>query len=209
MKDIGVIDTGLSNIHSVIHAFEKLDCSIGKIKKKGDEEKFRSVILPGVGSFKVAMKKLKEKGLDESIYEVIDKKVPFLGICLGMQLLLSESEEFGKSNGINIVSGKVKKFRFESQGVHVPHVGWNEVQHSNNMRLFESIDSGNHFYFVHSYFVEVNDKDIKIGKTDYADKNFISCIETENIFATQFHPEKSGKIGIKMCSNFKKIIKES
>ena len=209
MKDIGIIDTGLSNIHSVINAFEMLGSSVGTCRMKGDEREFRAIILPGVGSFKIAMGKLKEKGLDDAIKETIMTAKPFLGICLGMQLLLSESEEFGITKGLNLMEGTVKKFNFESKSIHVPHVGWNEVNFGKDMTLFNKIEQNSMFYFVHSFFIELNDTRALKATTNYFDKKFTSCFEKENIFATQFHPEKSGKIGIEVCKNFQQIVKKN
>ena len=209
MKDIGIIDTGLSNIYSVTNAFEMLGSSVGTLKVKGDESNFRSIILPGVGSFKNAMGRLSESGLDDAIKQSILDGKPFLGICLGMQLLLSSSEEFGITQGLNIVNGKVKKFDFQSKDVHIPHVGWNEVMHNNNMLLLKNIQLNSMFYFVHSYFVDLSDSKVITGITNYAEQKFISCLEYENIYATQFHPEKSGKIGIEVCKKFQKIIKNN
>lgn len=209
MKDIGIIDTGLSNIHSVINAFEMLGSSVGTCRMKGDEREFRAIILPGVGSFKIAMGKLQEKGLDDAIKETIMTAKPFLGICLGMQLLLSESEEFGITKGLNLMEGTVKKFNFESKSIHVPHVGWNEVNFGKDMTLFNKIEQNSMFYFVHSFFTELNDTRALKATTNYFDKKFTSCFEKENIFATQFHPEKSGKIGIEVCKNFQQIVKKN
>jgi len=209
MKDIGIIDTGLSNIYSVINAFEMLGSSVGTLKVKGDESNFRSIILPGVGSFKNAMGRLTESGLDDVIKQSILDGKPFLGICLGMQLLLSSSEEFGITQGLNVVNGNVRKFDFQSKDIHIPHVGWNEVINNNNMLLLKNIQLNSMFYFVHSYFVDLGDVKVITGMTNYAEQKFISCFEYENIYATQFHPEKSGKIGIEVCKNFQKIIKNS
>ncbi len=147
------------------------------------------------------MEELKKRKLLDVIKEVIEKGKPFLGICLGFQLLFSESEEGGKKKGLDILKGKVKRFK-DVDGLKIPHMGWNRISaRSKKSKILDGVKNDSYMYFVHSYFVEPKDKDIVICETDYG-KNFASGIQKKNIYAFQFHPEKSQAQGLKIVKNF-------
>ncbi len=197
---IGIIDYGLGNLTSVKNALDKL-----KVPNfiSGDIEKLKAtqgLILPGVGAARTGMKNLISKGLDHFLIEEIENGKPFLGTCLGMQLLFEYSEE-GDTKCLGILKGKVKKFTGE---LKIPEMGWNNVKVLNSKsQLLKDIKDGSYFYFVNSYYCEPEEKSIISGTTDYG-ITFPSIIEHNNIFATQFHSEKSGEIGLKLLENFTK-----
>ena len=205
---IVIVDYGLGNLGSVKNTLDKLGVISMISKSKGDIEKADALILPGVGSAKQGMENLKTQCLDKVLINEIKKGKPFLGICLGMQLLFSESEE-GNVQCLNVINGKVKKF---DSGLKVPQIGWNEVKISSfvkasedKQKLFEGIPSKSSFYFVNSYYCSPDDKSLIIGETEY-DVNFCSVLIKDNIVATQFHPEKSGQIGQQFIKNWIKLI---
>ena len=198
---IVIIDYGLGNLGSVKNTLYKLGISSMISKSKGDIEKADALILPGVGSAKQGMENLKTQCLDKVLINEIKKGKPFLGICLGMQLLFSESEE-GNVQCLNVINGKVKKF---DSGLKVPQIGWNSVKQKIKTNLFKNISSRSSFYFVNSYYCSPDDKSLIIGETEY-DVNFCSVLIKDNIVATQFHPEKSGQIGQQFIKNFIKLI---
>jgi len=198
---IVIIDYGLGNLGSVKNTLYKLGINSMISKSKGDIEKADALILPGVGSAKQGMENLKTQCLDKVLINEIKKGKPFLGICLGMQLLFSESEE-GNVQCLNVINGKVKKF---DSGLKVPQIGWNSVKQKIKTNLFKNISSRSSFYFVNSYYCSPDDKSLIIGETEY-DVNFCSVLIKDNIVATQFHPEKSGQIGQQFIKNFIKLI---
>ena len=198
---IVIVDYGLGNLGSVKNTLYKLGISSMISKSKGDIEKADALILPGVGSAKQGMENLKTQCLDKVLINEIKKGKPFLGICLGMQLLFSESEE-GNVQCLNVINGKVKKF---DSGLKVPQIGWNSVKQKIKTNLFKNISSRSSFYFVNSYYCSPDDKSLIIGETEY-DVNFCSVLIKDNIVATQFHPEKSGQIGQQFIKNFIKLI---
>lgn len=195
---IVIIDYGLGNLGSVKNTLNKLGVDSMISKSIDDIKKADALILPGVGSAKQGMKNLKERGLDKILINEIKKGKPFLGICLGMQLLFSSSEE-GNTECLNVVDGKVKKFNSE---LKVPQIGWNEVKIKNS---FNKAPINNSFYFVNSYYCEPTDRSLIIGETEYG-INFCSILVKDNIIATQFHPEKSGQIGQQFIKNWIKLI---
>ena len=163
-----------------------------------------AIVLPGVGAFKRAMDNLTRLEILPSIVRAISQGKPFLGICLGLQILFTESEEHGSNRGLDVIKGKVKKF---GPGIKIPHMGWNSVRfkaQGAKRKIFDGIPEGSYFYFVHSYYVDTKDKDIILTKTDYG-VEFISGIEKDNIFGVQFHPERSGDIGLKILENFVRL----
>jgi len=198
---IVIVDYGLGNLGSVKNTLYKLGISSMISKSKGDIEKADALILPGVGSAKQGMENLKTQCLDKVLINEIKKGKPFLGICLGMQLLFSESEE-GNVQCLNVINGKVKKF---DSGLKVPQIGWNSVKQKIKTNLFKNISSRSSFYFVNSYYCSPDDKSLIIGETEY-DVNFCSVLIKDNIVATQFHPEKSGQIGQQFIKNWIKLI---
>ncbi len=162
-----------------------------------------AVVLPGVGAFGDAINRLEETGLGDAFCEAVESGKPCLGICLGLQLLFSESEEGGLYRGLDIIPGRVIRF---SNQLKVPHMGWNQLDFKNpDMVIFRGIPDGSYMYFVHSYYVQPNDPDVIAASTDYG-VSFTSMIARGNLFATQFHPEKSQKIGLRLLENFGSLI---
>lgn len=197
---VGIINYGAGNIYSVLMGV-KICGKKGVVVETPDMlKKVEFVILPGVGAFRDGIKNLEKKGISEVIVEEIEKGKPFLGICLGFQLLFSWSEE-GNSSGFNILKGKVKKFRFEKSQLKIPHMGWNKVKFVRKEKLFEKIPDGTFFYFAHSYYPIPEDESIIAGITEYG-VEFSSVVRKDNIVGVQFHPEKSGSYGLTFLKNF-------
>ena len=194
---IAIVDYGAGNLRSVAKAVEKLGYSP---EVTGDPQKVqnaKAVILPGVGASDSAMTALEERGLVEPLRAVIRDGVPFFGVCLGLQLLLESSEE-GSMPCLSVVPGRVKRF---PNSVKTPHMGWNEVNFERDHPVLEGVESGSYFYFVHSYYADPEDQSLVLGTTDYASP-FCSVIARDNLVATQFHPEKSGALGLRLYENF-------
>ncbi len=202
---IVIIDYGLGNLGSVKNTLDKLGVDSMISKSRKDIEMAKGIVLPGVGSAKQGMENLKTQCLDKVLINEIKKGKPFLGICLGMQLLFSSSEE-GNTECLNVIDGKVKKFNSE---LKVPQIGWNEVRiKSLELRvknLFKNVLDKSSFYFVNSYYCLPDDKSIIVGETEYG-INYCSVLIKKNITATQFHPEKSGQIGQQFIKNWIKLI---
>ncbi|PIU21372.1 MAG: imidazole glycerol phosphate synthase subunit HisH [Candidatus Diapherotrites archaeon CG08_land_8_20_14_0_20_34_12] len=200
---IGIMDYGIGNIQSVKNALEKINVSFVLISRKADFSKADSIILPGVGSFGSAMQALNKKSLANPLKEsVLSDKKPFLGICLGMQLLFESSEENPDVKGLNIFEGIVKKF---TKAKRVPQIGWNSLQKTNlESRLLKGIPQKGDFYYINSYFVVPKNNNMVTAYSKYSEK-FPAVLEFGNIFATQFHPEKSGNIGLKILENFSRF----
>ncbi|MGI6434397.1 MAG: imidazole glycerol phosphate synthase subunit HisH [Syntrophomonadaceae bacterium] len=195
-----IIDYGMGNLASVQNALRKLGYDSVISSQPGEVLKASKVILPGVGAFEDAMNNLAASGLDEALKEVAAREVPLLGICLGMQLLCDESEENGLHQGLKLVPGRVTRFRLPAQ-YKVPHMGWNEIESASGSRLFAGIIPRSHFYFVHSY--HVNPLELQyVGACCEYGYNFVCALEHNNLFATQFHPEKSGQLGLRVLNNF-------
>lgn len=208
---IAVIDYGLGNLRSVAKSFETLDVEVEVTNNLKKISKAKAIVLPGVGAFGRGIKNLKNLNLISPILKSIEEKKPFLGICLGLQLLFSQSDEHGLHKGLDIIKGKVKKF----QRIKIPHMGWNEVKlkvsrqsgippnarENEELKIFKGIPDNSYFYFVHSYYVEPEDKEIIVATTTYG-KVFASVINKDNIFGVQFHPEKSAEFGLKILENF-------
>lgn len=201
---IVIIDYGLGNLGSVKNALDKL--GIDSIISNSEKEitAGSGLILPGVGSASEGMKNLQRSGLNKVIIKQVENKKPMLGICLGMQLLFSSSEE-GDTKCLNVIDGIVRRF---STDLKVPQIGWNQVKIQNLkfriQNLFRNINQESYFYFVHSYYCKAKKEEIEIGITDYG-INFCSVIEDKNVFGVQFHPEKSGENGLKLLKNFIQI----
>lgn len=201
---IGIIKYGINNLASVKNALDYQQIDSFFVDSKEDFEKADKLLLPGVGAFGKAMENLNKKGFVECIQrEVVENKKPILGICLGMQLLLSTSEEHGIHNGLNLIEGKVKKFRTDSCPYPIPHVGWNSVVTKNNNNLVSSDFDNQDYYFVHSYHCEVSESNV-IGTTEYG-HTFNSMIGHEHIYGCQFHPEKSQKAGLNIFTQFAQV----
>lgn len=198
---ITIVDYGLGNLTSIKNALDKLGISNAISDKISDMKKADKLILPGVGAAAEGMKNLKEKKLDLFLKQEVLKGKPLLGICLGMQLLMDFSEE-GNAECLKLIKGTVKKFQTK---LKVPQIGWNDVQIKNEKskvkNIFDGIENESYFYFVHSYYCKPDDKNVIIGITDY-ETEFCSVLMKENIFGVQFHPEKSGDVGLQMLKNF-------
>ncbi|OUV88213.1 MAG: imidazole glycerol phosphate synthase subunit HisH [Pelagibacteraceae bacterium TMED136] len=209
---VAIIDYETGNLKSVLKALELASNNVLKksnieiINSTKDLNTFDKVVLPGQGSFKQCFKSLNSIHgiLDELTDFVIVKKKPILGICVGMQLFSSFGDEDGGSEGLGWIEGKVKKINLKDISLKLPHMGWNNIQIIQNSKLLNGIDDDSHFYFVHSYAFDVNKKKYVSATTDYSIE-IVSAIEKENIFGTQFHPEKSQANGIKILENFVKI----
>jgi len=198
---IAIINYGAGNLYSISKALEGLGARV-KITSNPDIVKSAgAVVLPGVGAFDSAIKNLNRLGLVATIRKVIEEGKPFLGICLGMQLLFTESEE-GKCKGLNIIKGRVRRFKNVEK---IPHMGWNQVEPEKEMSIWKGLPGPAWMYFVHSYYPEPEELGIVAATTEYGVK-FASVIWRDNVFATQFHPEKSHRDGLQMLKNFIRLI---
>jgi glutamine amidotransferase len=197
---IAIIDYGLGNLASVKNALLKLGYDAMIVSRPEEILQAEKVVLPGVGAFADAIGNIRSLGLDQVIFELVKRETPLLGICLGMQLLLTESYENGVHKGLDIIPGRVEKFQIPSQ-YKVPQIGWNNIEVNPASRLLTGIPSGSFFYFVHSYYVVPQDEAVVAARTEYG-VSFVSAIEKGQIFATQFHPEKSSELGLRIMKNF-------
>jgi glutamine amidotransferase len=197
---ITIIDCAISNLRSVQKAFEKVGVSAEVSEDRRVIEKAEKLVLPGVGAFGQAMENLSKDGLDESIRRHAKAGKPLIGICLGMQLLFSESEELGRHRGLDLLRGKVRRF---PTTVKVPHVGWNQARIRKASPLLKGINGESYFYFVHSYYLEP-EEDVALTTTDYG-IDFPSAVQKDNIFGIQFHPEKSQEKGLTILKNFAEL----
>jgi glutamine amidotransferase len=226
---IAIIDYGMGNLRSVQKGFEKVGHEASVTRNPKDILNADGVVLPGVGAFRDCMHNLTEGKLIDTIYKIIEDGKPFIGICLGLQLLFTESEEFGIHKGLDIIKGRVVKFSFntpnselQTQNFKVPHMGWNiinirgqGVKRSSDLNprtleptnpFFKGIPDNSYFYFVHSYYVVPEDDSVIASTTNYGIE-FVSSISKNNIFACQFHPEKSQELGLRMLKNFGDMCK--
>jgi len=201
---IAIIDYGMGNLRSVEKGFQKVGIDAVVITNPQAIDNAQAVVLPGVGAFRDCMRNLEQMSMTEPIVKSIQKGKPFLGICLGLQVLFTESEEFGICKGIGVLKGRVVKFQ---TGLKVPHMGWNNVKIVQRPPIFDGIHDESFFYFVHSFYVEPQDINVIATTTDYG-VTFTSMVWKENIFATQFHPEKSQEIGLMVLKNFGDFVKK-
>jgi len=201
---IAIIDYGMGNLRSVQKGLERVGFDTVVTREVSQIRSARGVVLPGVGAFSSCMENLGKFGLVEPIREIVREHKPFLGICLGFQLLFSESEEFGKQKGLELFSGKVVGFH-PSEELKVPHMGWNRIEKKQDSPFLDGISTGDYVYFVHSFYVVPQDPSIIATTTDYG-KPFVSSIATERIFACQFHPEKSQELGLRILENFGRFV---
>ncbi|HYE91819.1 MAG TPA: imidazole glycerol phosphate synthase subunit HisH [Terriglobales bacterium] len=207
---IAIIDYGRGNLGSVEKAFERVGIPATVTEDPRAVDEADAVVLPGDGAFHDAMSNLAARGLVEPLRRALDGTRPFLGICLGYQLLFSASEEFGDGRGLDVIAGTVRRF---PPGRKVPHMGWNRVAHDGSLAIFAGIPSGAHFYFVHSYYPELAPGDggapagMKVAWCDYG-LRFAAAVQHGRIHATQFHPEKSQRWGLRMLENFAALVKD-
>lgn len=199
---ITIIDYKAGNLTSVQLAFESIGQKVKITDRPGEILRADKIVFPGVGAAKAAMDSLKELKLIEPIREVIADGVPFLGICIGMQVLFESSEEDGETECLGILPGKVKKFKTIDKMCKIPQIGWNTVKINKQHPIFDGIEDQSEFYFVHSFYPACNDKNDIIGQTEYADAVFASAAGNKFLAAVQFHPERSGRIGLKLLENF-------
>lgn len=197
---IAIIDYDAGNIKSVEKALQKLGQDVVVTREKEQILQADKVILPGVGAFGDAMHNLNAYGLVEVIHQVVEKGTPFLGICLGLQLLFERSDESKGVEGLGILRGEICKIP-EKSGLKIPHMGWNSLHLQHEGKLFKGIDEGAYVYFVHSYYLKADDEQIVKATTDYS-VCIHASVEHGNVFACQFHPEKSGDVGLQILKNF-------
>ena len=205
-KMIAIVDYGMGNLRSVEKGFLKVGVDARIVSDKRSVDDARGVVLPGVGAFRDCMRNLTDADLTGAIIRSIRKGKPFLGICLGLQVLFSESEEFGVCKGLDVFRGKV--VRFPESGLKVPHMGWNTVKIGRRPPVFDGIPDDSYFYFVHSFYVAPEDNGIVAGTTEYGSE-FTSMVWKDNILATQFHPEKSQETGLKILKGFGEFVRRS
>jgi glutamine amidotransferase len=204
---IAIVDYGMGNLRSVQKSFERLGYAAEITRAAAAIRGAKGVVLPGVGAFNACMENLRRFDLVEPIREAVARKQPFLGICLGFQLLFSESEEFGPQRGLELFPGKVVAFR-PDDGFKVPHMGWNSIEKKKPTPFLEGVAEGDYVYFVHSYYVVPEDAALAATTTPYAG-SFVSSIATDHLFACQFHPEKSQKIGLTILKNFARFAEKN
>lgn len=200
---IAIIDYDMGNLRSVSKAFERVGAETSVTRDPKVISNASHVVLPGVGAFKDCMRNLEEYGLIEPIRKAIRSGKPFLGICLGLQLLFDESDEFGPHKGLGVIKGRVVRFP-DDRSLKVPHMGWNDIRIRKASRLLDGIEDHSYFYFVHSYYAVPEDTGVNLTTTAYGPE-FTSSIEKDNIMACQFHPEKSQKTGLRVLKNFSEL----
>ena len=197
---VAIIDYDAGNIKSVEKALLHLGEEVIITRDREQILNSDKVILPGVGAFGDAMEKLRSYGLDKVIYEVVERKIPFLGICLGLQLLFEKSDETPGVKGLGILPGEILRIP-DKEGIKIPHMGWNSVKIKENARIFKDVPQDSYVYFVHSYYLKAGREEDVAATTEYSTL-IHAAVEHENVFACQFHPEKSSEIGLKILKNF-------
>jgi len=200
---ISIIDYGMGNLRSVQKGFQQVGHQAIVSSDPADVAAAEKVVLPGVGAFEDAMAELRRRGLLDPLLEAIDSGKPFLGICLGLQLLFERSYEHGVHEGFGVLRGEVVRFELPPE-YSVPHMGWNQLTIPRRAPILEGIEEGTYFYFVHSYYVAPQDQELIAAETDYGGP-FCSMIWRDNLYATQFHPEKSQSDGLRMLKNFAEL----
>ncbi|WP_055070619.1 imidazole glycerol phosphate synthase subunit HisH [Clostridium massiliamazoniense] len=206
---ITIIDYGMGNLKSVYNALRYLniECEITNSKEKIEGAK--KIILPGVGAFKDAIENLKVRDLDKLIIKKAEEGIPILGICLGMQLLFDKSYEGGEYEGLSLIKGEIRKLdnsALEEEKIKIPHIGWNNLRIKKVSPILKDINENDFVYFVHSYYGVVKSKEDLIGDTIYGNNKIAAVVGNNNVFGTQFHPEKSGEVGLKILKNFGEMI---
>ena len=201
---IAIIDYGMGNLRSVQKGFERVGFQAEVTREVSKIASALGVVLPGVGAFQACMENLKRFELIEPIRRVVREQKPFLGICLGFQLLFAESEEFGLQKGLDLFPGRVVGFH-AGNGLKVPHMGWNRIAKKKDSPFLDGLSSGDYVYFVHSFYVVPEDSSLVATTTEYGG-SFVSSIATERLFACQFHPEKSQELGLRILANFGRFV---
>jgi imidazole glycerol-phosphate synthase subunit HisH len=200
-RSVAIIDYGVGNLRSVEKAFAAMGCEAVVTSDPSALRNADRLVLPGVGAFAACMKQLSARGFDELVRERASEGTPVLGVCVGMQLLFEESEEFGKTLGLGLLRGRVRRF---SGDLVVPQVGWNQVQQVRAHPLLADIPDDAFFYFVHSFYCEPDDRTVVIGETEYGNP-YPSVVGEGNIWGVQFHPEKSQSAGLRLLANFARL----
>lgn len=201
---ISIIDYGMGNLRSVQKAFESIGIKAVVTSDKDTILNSRGIILPGVGAFPDAMDNLRKMSLDKVIRKAaLDKKIPMLGICLGMQLLFEKGYEVRECEGLGLIKGTIKKIE---ASVKIPHMGWNNINIKKPCKILEGIESGTYYYFVHSFYADAENEE-NVNATAYYGMDVTAAVSSGNIYGTQFHPEKSGDVGIRILKNFGELIK--
>lgn len=204
MKLIAIVDYGAGNLRSVEKALERLGHAAQITSDPQQILSASGVILPGVGAAADIMGGLRRQGLVEPILETIRRGTPFLGVCMGLQVLFTESDEGGGEGCLDVLPGRVRRL---PEGLKVPHMGWNDVHQAKPHPLWKGIPESNYFYFVHSFYVDPDQPSVVIGQTEYGIP-FTSAIARGNVMGTQFHPEKSGAVGIRIYDNFANLVRD-
>lgn len=213
---IAIIDSGIANLRSVEKGFERVGVPARVVKEPGVLRDAAGIVLPGVGAFADGIATLEAAGFVDPLLREIRSGKPILGICLGLHFLFSESEEFGLHKGLDLFRGRVRRFPqsvpssvvgHRSSGLKIPHMGWNQVRLKRDAPIMTGIPDGSYFYFVHSYYVEPEEEGTIAGVTEYGIR-FTSMIWRDNLFATQFHPEKSQTLGLRILANFGRLAME-
>ncbi len=202
---IGIIDYGMGNLRSVQKALERLGRSVRILHAPEELGTCRGVILPGVGAFRDAIAELRRQGLEQAIREYATTGRPLLGICLGQQLLFETSYEDGTHSGLGLIAGEVVRFRPEP-GLKIPHMGWNALSACRSHPLLEGCGANPYVYFVHSYYVQPVDTHVIVATSQHGGQPFAAIVAQENVMATQFHPEKSQQVGLRLLENFANLV---
>lgn len=203
--EITLVDYGAGNLGSVDKAFQYIGAHVKIARTSEDIQAAKALVLPGVGAITDAMQKLKATGLVDAILNYINSDRPFLGICLGFQMLFEYSEEGGHVKGFGILPGSVRLFQ-SRKGLKVPQIGWNSIEIKGNCKLFQGLPDHSYVYFVHSYYAEAADRSVVSARCEHG-TYFDAAIERGNVFGTQFHPEKSGAAGLQILRNFVEAVK--
>jgi imidazole glycerol phosphate synthase, glutamine amidotransferase subunit len=201
---ISIIDYGMGNLKSVYNAFKFLGIESRVTRDYKEIKESKGILLPGVGAFPDAMKNLKEYNLDQIILEEVDKGKAMLGICLGMQLLFSKGYEGKECEGLNIIQGEVKKLK--DSNVKIPHIGWNSLEVNKQDKIMQGLQVENYVYFVHSFQGENLKEENLIAYSNYGENKIPAIVKKDKVYGAQFHPEKSGEVGLKILKNFRELI---
>ena len=204
-RKVGIVDYGMGNLFNIARVFESIDCKAEVTDLPESLKLYDHLIIPGVGAFEKAINNLNNKNLSPAIHEFVKTGKPVIGICLGMQLLFEKSFEFGIHDGLGLIKGNVLKFDFNgNRSIKIPQIGWNSVKYKNDKTdpAFKGIPDSSFYYFIHSYYCAPDEENDYVGLTQYGDNLFCSVARKDNVLGCQFHPERSGTIGVKIFQNF-------